>query len=307
MAVDTAIGPEGNLLEPTPASARQISLPTPVLRNEELEKLRNLDGGGGSHGFRSINAADAVRRGGGRRRAARRRSRPARGGQQGDRRREQHHHPLRPRARRQAGADPGAAGRRGRCSTTSCARARARGSAWSSRRGEPREVHHFALLLGYGASAINPYLALEIAARHGQAGPLAGRRREGRAEVRQGGRQGDRQGLLEDGDLDHPELPRRAGLRGHRPQPAASSTSTSPGPPRASSGIGIDEIADEVRQRHLRAFPERPLPADSLDAGGQYQYRRSGEYHLFNPSHHPQAAAGLPHRRLRHVQGVLHA
>ncbi|HMC94445.1 MAG TPA: glutamate synthase-related protein, partial [Polyangia bacterium] len=48
-------------------------------------------------------------------------------------------------------------------------------------------------------------------------------------------------------------------------------------------GICIDEIADEVRQRHHRAFPERPLPSDSLDAGGQYQYRRSGEFHLFNP------------------------
>jgi glutamate synthase (ferredoxin) len=54
MAVDTAIGPEGNLLEPTPESARQIKLPTPVLRNEELEKLRNLDGGAGSHGFKTV-------------------------------------------------------------------------------------------------------------------------------------------------------------------------------------------------------------------------------------------------------------
>ncbi len=48
-------------------------------------------------------------------------------------------------------------------------------------------------------------------------------------------------------------------------------------------GIGIDEIADEVKQRHLRAFPDRPLPEDSLDPGGQYQYRRNGEFHLFNP------------------------
>jgi glutamate synthase (NADPH) large chain len=54
MAVDTAIGPEGNLLEPTPESARQIKLPTPVLRNEELEKLRNLDGSAGAHGFKSV-------------------------------------------------------------------------------------------------------------------------------------------------------------------------------------------------------------------------------------------------------------
>src|SRR6185503_10926267 len=54
MAVDTAIGPEGNLLEPTPASARQITLKTPVLRNAELEKLRHLNGVNGSHGFKSI-------------------------------------------------------------------------------------------------------------------------------------------------------------------------------------------------------------------------------------------------------------
>src|SRR5204863_7700968 len=54
MAVDTSIGPEGNLLEPTPASARQIGLASPVLRNEELEKLRLLDGNGHSHGFGAI-------------------------------------------------------------------------------------------------------------------------------------------------------------------------------------------------------------------------------------------------------------
>src|SRR4029077_16183752 len=44
-------------------------------------------------------------------------------------------------------------------------------------------------------------------------------------------------------------------------------------------GIGADEIAEEVRRRHLRAFPERPLAAQTLDPGGQYQYRRGGEYH----------------------------
>src|SRR5436305_814354 len=54
MAIDPAIGPDANSLEPTPASARQIELATPVLRNEELEKLRNLDGGPQSHGFKSI-------------------------------------------------------------------------------------------------------------------------------------------------------------------------------------------------------------------------------------------------------------
>ena len=48
-------------------------------------------------------------------------------------------------------------------------------------------------------------------------------------------------------------------------------------------GIGIKEIAEEVRRRHERAFPDRPLPSPTLDPGGQYQYRRNGEYHLFNP------------------------
>jgi glutamate synthase (ferredoxin) len=48
-------------------------------------------------------------------------------------------------------------------------------------------------------------------------------------------------------------------------------------------GIGIDEIAEEVRRRQARAYPDRPLPSNTLDPGGQYQYRRDGEYHLFNP------------------------
>src|SRR5574337_2213641 len=50
MAVETAVGPEGNLLEPEPDACRQLALPTPVLRNEELEKIRNLDGSAASRG-----------------------------------------------------------------------------------------------------------------------------------------------------------------------------------------------------------------------------------------------------------------
>jgi glutamate synthase domain-containing protein 2 len=43
-------------------------------------------------------------------------------------------------------------------------------------------------------------------------------------------------------------------------------------------GIGIDEIARDIQERQARAFPERPLPSDSLDPGGQYQYRSNGEF-----------------------------
>ena len=118
MAVETAIGPEGNLLEPTPESARQIELPTPVLRNEELEKLRSLDGSAGSHGFKAITlpmlfpvAEGGDGPGAGDRRAAR-------GGQRGDRRRLQHHHPVGPRPRRASRRRSRRCWRSRRCTTT---------------------------------------------------------------------------------------------------------------------------------------------------------------------------------------------
>src|SRR5918994_6691390 len=49
------------------------------------------------------------------------------------------------------------------------------------------------------------------------------------------------------------------------------------------SGVGIDMIAEEVRRRHERAFGSRPAGPEELDGGGEYQWRRDGEYHLFNP------------------------
>jgi glutamate synthase (ferredoxin) len=48
-------------------------------------------------------------------------------------------------------------------------------------------------------------------------------------------------------------------------------------------GIGIDVIAEEVRIRHERAFGRQPVRTQELEAGGEYQWRRDGEYHLFNP------------------------
>ncbi|PYM36048.1 MAG: glutamate synthase subunit alpha, partial [Candidatus Rokuibacteriota bacterium] len=48
-------------------------------------------------------------------------------------------------------------------------------------------------------------------------------------------------------------------------------------------GVGVDLLAEEVRRRHARAFPDRPVLEADLDWGGEYQWRRDGEYHLFNP------------------------
>ena len=48
-------------------------------------------------------------------------------------------------------------------------------------------------------------------------------------------------------------------------------------------GVGIDVVAEEIRLRHRHAFPARAVNGATLDPGGQYQWRRDGEYHLFNP------------------------
>ncbi len=133
MAVDTAIGPEGNLLEPTPElgaadraahagaaqrGAREAAQPR---RRHRLARVQEH------------HAADALRRRGGRRGLEAGDRGAARRGQQGDRRRQQHHHPLRPRARPRRARRSRRCWPSRRCSTTCCARGRARASAWSSR------------------------------------------------------------------------------------------------------------------------------------------------------------------------------
>ncbi len=281
MAVDTAIGPEGNLLEPTPASARQIGLPTPVLRNEELEKLRNLDGGAQAHGFKSITLPalyDVAAGGAGLRagietlRAAA--SRAIADGNNivilSDRGHDRtrapipallavasvQHHLLREGSRTRVGL--------------------------VMESGEPREVHHFALLLGYGASAINPYLAFESLHDMAKTGLLPGDPEKAELKYVKAVGKGivkvcSKMGISTIQSYHGAQVFEAIGLN----QPFIDEYFTWTA--SRVEGIGIDEVADEVRQRHLRAFPERPLPEDSLDPGGQYQYRRNGEFHLFNP------------------------
>ncbi len=92
--------------------------------------------------------------------------------------------------------------------------------------GEPREVHHFATLIGYGASAINPYVMLETLdelvvqghiMRTENGSTVFALARAGRPEHDQGDRQGAAQDDLQDGDLHDPVLSRRADIRGRRP------------------------------------------------------------------------------------------
>ena len=82
--------------------------------------------------------------------------------------------------------------------------------------GEAREIHHLACLIGYGNSAVNPYVMFESVYSLHRAGPAAGRHepRGGRAAGGQGDRQGPAEGALEDGHLHDPLLHRRPDLRG---------------------------------------------------------------------------------------------
>jgi glutamate synthase (NADPH) large chain len=282
MAVDTSIGPEGNLLEPTPESARQVKLPTPVLRNEELEKLRNLSGRNGSHGFKSITLPmlwDVKDGGAGLRRGVEElRARSSQAIVDGcniiiisDRGHDAErapipallavsavqHHLLREGSRTRVGL--------------------------VVESGEPREVHHFALLLGYGASAVNPYLVLESLQDMARSGLAPGMDPD-KAEQKYVKAIGkgivkvcSKMGISTIQSYHGAQVFEAIGLNHEFVDEYFTWTASRVG------GVGADEIAEEVRRRHLRAFPARPLPAPTLDPGGQYQYRRGGEYHLFNP------------------------
>jgi len=148
--------------------------------------------------------------------------------------------------------------------------------------GEPREVHHFALLISYGCAAINPYLAYDTLA-------------DMIAEK-----------LLE--NLDHQKAIEKyikAAVKGVVKTMAKMGISTVQsyrgaqifeavginsdvvskyftGTASRIQGVGLEVIAAEALARHRRAFPPEPVNTE-LDAGGQYQWRDGGEQHLFNP------------------------
>src|SRR5262249_57108157 len=149
--------------------------------------------------------------------------------------------------------------------------------------GEPREVHHFALLLGYGASAINPYLAFESLHDLVRQKMLPGRDADTAEQkfVKAVGKGivkvCSKMGISTIQSYHGAQVFEAIGLNTDFIAEYFTWTAS------RIAGIGLSEVAAEVRLRHQRAFPDRPLPTHTLEPGGQYQYRRDGEYHLFNP------------------------
>ena len=277
-AMGSTIGPEGNLLDPLPESCRQIAIKYPVIDNDQLAKLRHIY----EPEFRSITLPilfDRQKGGGGLERALEelkvRASAAVSSGytiiilsDRGvDRERVPipsllatsgvHHHLVRE-------------GTRTRC-------------ALVVESGDAREVHHCALLLGYGAGVVNPYLAFETLDDMIRQRLLVGIAHEkavknyikalnkGILKVM------SKMGISTLQSYCGAQIFEAVGLNRDFVDRYFTWTAS------RVSGIGLDVIADEALKRHHHAFPGRPEAQSDLDWGGEYQWRRDGEYHLFNP------------------------
>jgi glutamate synthase (ferredoxin) len=281
MATEMAIGPEGNLLEPAPESAHQLELPSPVLSNEELEKIRHLSTDD-VHGFKTITLPILYRvaeGGQGLRKAIEQvRDRCSEAIAEGhniiilsDRNHGAddapipallavaavHHHLVRSGTRTQVGL--------------------------VLESGEPREVHHFALLIGYGASAVNPYLAFETVHDQVRLGMLSGSAELAEKKYRKAIAKGivkviSKMGISTTQSYHGAQVFEALGLNQDFIDEYFTWTPTRIG------GIGIDVVAREVKMRQDRAYPpKRPIYHKQLGVGGNVQYRVEGENHLLNP------------------------
>ena len=149
--------------------------------------------------------------------------------------------------------------------------------------GEPREVHHFAVLIGYGIGAVNPYLAFESLGDMIGKGHLPEMPHEKAIQnyikaINKGlVKTMSKMGISTVQSYRGAQIFEAIGLNKEFVNHYFTWTASRIG------GIGLEEVAKEVSIRHHNAFPDRPTKRPDLDWGGEYQWRRDGEYHLFNP------------------------
>jgi glutamate synthase (NADPH) large chain len=278
------IGPEANLLEPTPASCRQLVLPFPVITNDELAKIRHINRDGDLPGYAThVSRGLYDVEGGGQALADRidqvcaevsvAIAEGARIIVLSDRHSTAelapipsllltgavHHHLVREKTRTQVGLVIEA--------------------------GDVREVHHVALLMGYGAAAVNPYLAMETVEDLARDGYYVDKEPEVAVKnlVKSLGKGVlkvmSKMGVSTVASYTGAQIFEAVGLA----QPLVDRYFT--GTTSKLGGVDIDTIAEEVARRHRTAYPVDGLPPAhrSLEIGGEYQWRREGEPHLFDP------------------------
>ncbi|MFE1960384.1 glutamate synthase large subunit [Streptomyces sp. NPDC059479] len=281
----STLGPQGNLLEPTAASCRSVTLPFPVIDNDELAKLVHINADGDMPGMKAATLSGLYRvSGGGEALAARideicaETDAALESGARiivlSDRHSDAehapipsllltaavHHHLIRTKRRTQVGLLVEA--------------------------GDVREVHHVALLIGYGAAAVNPYLAMESVEDLVRAGTfiegLAPERAirnliyalgKGVLKVM------SKMGISTVASYRGAQVFEAVGLDQAFVDKYFNGTATKIG------GAGLDVVAEEVAARHARGYPASGISAShrKLEIGGEYQWRREGEPHLFDP------------------------
>ncbi len=277
-ASTTTLGPEGNLLRPTPESCRQIEVKSPILSNEEFAKLIHLDHDGWKSAtlstlYEVAGGGDALRRGlaelfesadkaildgasvlvlSDRGMSESKAPMPALLAVAG-----LHHHLIRSGTRMKVGL--------------------------VIESGEPREVHHFALLIGYGASAINPYLVFESLDDMISRGMLTDlTHKDAVKRYLKAASKGvvkvlSKMGISTIQSYHGAQIFEAVGLSKEVVDEFFTWT------PSRIEGIGLEGIAKEVAMRHARAFDERRSQELVLDAGGRLRYRSGEEDHLYTP------------------------
>ncbi|HEY5320829.1 MAG TPA: glutamate synthase large subunit, partial [Galbitalea sp.] len=151
--------------------------------------------------------------------------------------------------------------------------------------GDVREVHHVALLIGYGASAVNPYLAMETAEELVRSGMIEGLTSEKAVKnlIKALGKGVlkimSKMGISVVGSYAGAQAFEAVGLSHEFVDQYFTGT------PSLLGGVGMDVIAAESAARHQHAYPESGTANvhERLATGGEYQWRRDGSPHLFNP------------------------
>ena len=276
--LSTTIGAEGNLLQPTSESCRQIKIPSPVITNDELARIRDVDLPGFKTSVVSI-LFPVAEAGAGLDKALKQVCAEvdqaiADGATNiilSDRGVDQDHAPI-PALLATAGVHHHLIKSGSRTKV---------GLILES--GEPREVHHFAVLIGYGIGAVNPYLAFESIGDLIGKGYVPAMTQEAAEKnyIKGVGKSlikiMSKMGISTVQSYRGAQVFEAIGLNKEFVDRYFTLTASRIG------GIGLEEVASEVSMRHHHAYPERQVKRPDLNWGGEYQWRRDGEYHLFNP------------------------